>query len=339
MDKNMQEAAVDQHLLKVSSSPHIRTGASTQQIMLDVIIALIPAGVVAVVLFGARSLAVMAVSILAAVLSEYLTEKAMNKPITTHDLSAVVTGLLLAYNVPSTMPLWKVAIGSVFAIVVAKQFFGGIGHNFMNPALAGRAFLMSSWGLDMTTLAMPFRPDTMAGPTPLTSGVFAISTASPEAAEEHALTLLDMFLGKMPGMLGEVSALALLIGACYLLIRKVIKLRIPIIYILSFSVFIWIFGSINGTVGFADIPGQILSGGLILGAFYMATDYASSPMTDKGKTIYAIGCGLLTALIRQFGGFPEGVSYSILIMNCVTPLLDRNIIRKPFGAEEVKENE
>lgn len=325
MEMNQNEAAIQQQLLKVSSSPHVRTQDTTKQIMRDVLIALLPAGIASVVLFGARALAVICVSVLASVLAEYCTEKAMKKPITTSDLSAVVTGVLLAYNVPSTMPLWKVAIGAIFAIVIVKQFFGGVGQNFINPALAGRALLMSSWGADMTKTVMPFQADVLSGPTPLTTGQYP--------------PLIDMFLGKEPGMLGEVSALCLLIGAAYLLIRKVIKIRIPACYLASFVVFSLIFGAITGKVGFADIPAQLLSGGLILGAFYMATDYATSPVTAKGQMIFALGCGLLTALIRQFGGYPEGVSYSILIMNVLTPLLDRNLVQAPFGSEEAKKME
>lgn len=306
-----------QHLLKVSSSPHIRTQDSVQRLMLDVIIALVPAIVAAVVYFGLRALWVILVSVVFCVLAEAVTQKLMKKRVTVYDLSAVVTGILLAFNVPSTLPLWIVAIGAVFAIVVVKQFFGGLGQNFANPALAARAMLLASWGGQMSVFATPFQPDAISGPTPLSGGVQP--------------PLLDMFLGKMPGVLGEVSALALLLGALYLVVRGVIRLRVPVVMIVSFAVFMGIFGMITKEVTWSQIPAQILSGGLILGAFFMATDYSTTPMTAKGQLIFAFGAGLLTALIRTFGGYPEGVSYAILLMNVCTPLIDKYVKRNPFG--------
>lgn len=304
-------------LLKVSSSPHIRTTDSVQRIMLDVIIALIPAIVFSVVYFGIRALLVIGVSVLAAVAAEACVQKALKRRVTIYDFSAVVTGILLAFNVPSTMPLWQVAVGSVFAIVVVKQVFGGLGQNFINPALAGRAMLLASWGQNMSRFATPFQPDVISGPTPLSGGEFP--------------TLMDMFLGKMPGVLGEVSTLALLLGAAYLLVRGVIRIRIPAVMIGSFVVFMSLFGMITGEVSLEQIPQQVLAGGLILGAFFMATDYATAPMTAQGQLIFACGAGLLTALIRSFGGYPEGVSYAILLMNVCTPLIDKYCVRKPFG--------
>lgn len=303
--------------LLVASSPHIRTTDSTQRLMLDVIIAMIPAMVAAVVYFGFRSLAVIGVSVVAAVAAEAITQKALKRPITISDLSAVVTGILLAFNVPSTMPLWMVAIGAAFAIVVVKQFFGGLGSNFMNPALAARAMLLSSWGSDMSKFVEPFKPDTIASATPLTSGQFP--------------SLGQMFMGQMPGVLGEVSAVALLLGAIYLVVRGVIRLRIPLTMIGSFCVFMTIFGAITGEVGVGDLPQQVLAGGLILGAFFMATDYATTPMSPVGQLIFGCGAGLITALIRSFGGYPEGVSYAILFMNVCTPLIDKYVKTKTFG--------
>ena len=316
METNNQ-TLTERPLLTVVSSPHIRTADSTQHIMLDVVIALIPALVMSFVYFGWRALLLCAVSVIFAVGTEFVSEKAMKRPITISDFSAVVTGILLAFNVPSTMPLWKVAFGAIFAILVVKQFFGGIGQNFMNPALAARALLMSSWGRDMTTLAEPFRADALAGATPLSGG--------------QAPTLFNMFIGNMPGMLGEVSALALLIGAVYLLMRGVIRITIPACMIGSFVVFMGIFGMITGKIGIADLPTQVLSGGLMLGALFMATDYATTPATTAGQIIFGVGAGFLTALIRSFGGYPEGVSYSILLMNVCSPIIDKYIKRKPFG--------
>lgn len=316
METNTQQA-VQPMLLNVSSSPHVRSNSSTQIIMLDVIIALVPAMIAAVVFFGMKALMSIVVSVIAAVAAEAATQKLLKRPVTIYDLSAVVTGILLAFNVPAGFPLWKLVVADIFAIVVVKQFFGGIGSNFMNPALAGRAFLLAAWARDMSVYMTPLQPDVVSGPTPLSGG-----TVPP---------LMDMFLGKMPGMLGEVSAIALLIGGAYLIVRGVISIRIPGIYILSFAVFEMIFGGISKTAGFADLLPQLLSGGLMLGAIFMATDYASSPMTKDGQIIYACGCGFLTAMIRCFGGYPEGVSYAILLMNCCTPLLDKKFIRKPFG--------
>ncbi len=315
--ENLNKNADERFLLHVASSPHVRNTDSTQRIMLDVIIALIPAMIAAIVFFGIRSLAVILVSVAACVLSEYATQKIMKKTIRISDLSAVVTGILLAFNVPSTMPFWMVAFAGFFAIVVVKEFFGGIGCNFLNPALAGRAMLLSSWGAKMSQTVAPFQPDTLSGATPLSGGAMP--------------SLMDMFIGKMPGMLGEVSSVALLIGAAYLVVRGVIHLRIPAAYLGSFIVCIAIFGMISGDMGIGEIPQQLLAGGLILGAFFMATDYATTPMTPQGQIIFGIGCGLLTALIRVFGGYPEGVSYAILIMNVCTPLIDKYIKLQPFG--------
>lgn len=322
METNNQQA-VDSMLLNVSSSPHVRSKSSTQKIMLDVIIALVPAIIAAIIFFGMKAVSAIVVSVLTAVITEAITQKLLRRPITVYDLSAVVTGILLAFNVPAGFPLWKLIIADIFAIVLVKQFFGGIGSNFMNPALAGRAFLLAAWPKDMSVFFTPKQPDVLSEATPLSGGPVP--------------SMMDMFLGNMPGMIGEVSALALLIGGVYLLVRGVISIRIPGIYILSFVVFELIFGKISGTVaGFGDLLAQVLAGGLMLGAIFMATDYASSPMTKKGQTIYALGCGFLTALIRCFGGYPEGVSYAILLMNCLTPLLDKKIIRKPFGLEAEK---
>lgn len=316
MDSTQIQA--EERLLYVSSSPHVFTEESTQRIMLDVVIAMVPAMIASVIFFGFHALAVILVSTLGAVAGEALMQKSRKMPLRIKDCSAVVTGILLAFNVPSTMPLWKICLAAIFSTAVVKELFGGLGQNFMNPALAGRAFLMASWPSDLSHMLEPMAgPDAIAGATPLSGG--------PNPA------LLDMFLGKMPGMLGEVSALAILIGACYLLWRGVIHLRIPLTMILSFLGFTSLFLLIDGSFDLTLLVQQLLSGGLILGAFFMATDYTTSPMAPLGQTLFALGAGFMTALIRQYGSLPEGVSYAILLMNVCTPLIDKYIKVKPFG--------
>ncbi|MDD7592729.1 MAG: RnfABCDGE type electron transport complex subunit D [Peptoniphilaceae bacterium] len=318
----------EERLLRVSPSPHIHTPVTMNRIMCDVVIALLPAVAAAGIIFGLRALLLIAVTVLAAVLAEAAVQKIRKQPVTTNDFTAIITGILLAFNLPATFPLWKAALAAVFAIVVAKQLFGGLGRNFINPALAGRAFLMASWPGDLSKLPWPF------GVMPAeTSGAADVISAATPLSGGPVPSLFDMFIGNMPGMLGEVSALALLIGAAFLLWRGVISLRIPLGMILSFVVFTSIFGLAEGNFDPTTLPQQVLSGGLILGAFFMATDYSTSPMSNKGQYIYAIGAGLLTALIRHFGGMPEGVSYSILLMNVATPLIDKYVVNKPFGGE------
>lgn len=316
----------EERLLRVSPSPHIHTNTTMQRIMLDVVIALLPAVAASGIIFGVRALVLIAVSVAACVISEAVVQKIRKQPVTTTDFTAVITGILLAFNLPATFPFWKAALAGVFAIVVAKQLFGGLGHNFINPALAGRAFLMASWPGDLSQLPFPF------GHMPADAGADVISAATPLSGG-NVPSLTDMFLGNMPGMLGEVSTLALLIGAGYLVWRGVISLRIPLGMILSFVVFTSIFGLIQGDFDATILPQQVLSGGLILGAFFMATDYTTSPMSRNGQYVFAIGAGLLTALIRHFGAMPEGVSYSILLMNVATPLIDKYMVNKPFGGE------
>jgi len=319
--------------LIVTESPHVRGMDTTPRIMFDVFIALIPALWAGIIVFGYRATVLALVCVLAAVGSEWAWCKILKKQSTVGDFSAAVTGLLLALNLPVTMPLWAAAIGSVFAIIVVKQFFGGIGHNFMNPALAARAFLLTSWAAAMTTWVAPFQE------VNFWSNVDAVTTATPLAAVkaggEAGYSYLDMFLGKMPGCIGEVSTLAILIGAAYLLIRRVISLRIPLTYIATVAVFTFVFGGKDGLFT-GDPLMHILSGGLMLGAFFMATDYVTTPYTKKGQIIFGFGCGLLTAVIRLYGGYPEGVSYSILIMNVAAPLIDRYTAPKRFGAEKEK---
>ena len=309
----------------VSSSPHIRSGESTQRIMLDVIIALMPALFAGVFYFGFRALTLTVTAVVFAVAAEAVMQKIMGKPITVKDLSAAVTGILLAFNVPATLPLWIVAVGSIFAIAIAKQCFGGIGFNFINPALAARAMLLASWPVRMTSWVTP-GPDAVSTATPL-----AIMKGG-EAAGQALPNITSLFIGSVPGCIGETSALALLLGGAYLIYRGVISHRIPVAYIATVAVFALIFGGFDPTV----MIYQIFAGGLFLGAIFMATDYSSSPMSPKGQIIFGIGCGFLTSVIRFFGGYPEGVSYSILLMNLATPLIDRYTMPRKFG--EVKKS-
>ncbi len=314
----------------ISSSPHIRSGETTQSIMLNVILALIPAAAYGVYIFGLNALVVILVSVLTAVASEAIFQKVRRKPITVSDLSAVVTGLLLAMNVPSTAPWWLVVIGSAFAIIIGKQVFGGLGFNFINPALAARAMLMSSWPSRMTAWVSPF--DAVSGPTPL--GMIAETGATPFSAEGASTMpgLMDAFIGNIGGCIGETSALLLLLGGLYLIYKKVISWHIPVAYIGTAFVISFL------VTGFDVMYSayHLVIGGLMLGAFFMATDYSSSPVTPKGKIIYGIGAGLLTILIRTYGALPEGVSYSILLMNVATPMIDRFTKKTIFGGGKKK---
>lgn len=316
-----------ENLLVVSHSPHISSKDSVSRIMLDVIIALIPALIAGCIVFGMRALVVTLVCVFFCVASEYVWNKALKKPDTVGDFSAIVTGMILAFNLPASIPLWMAAIGSVFAIIVVKQFFGGIGHNFMNPALAARAFLVASWALAMTTW---YEPGTML---PFFGVPDAVSSATPLAGGQA--DYITLFMGNIGGCIGETSKLAILIGAAYLLIRKVIRLRVPVIFIATVALGTWLFAGSEG-IGSGDWLAHILSGGLMLGAFFMATDYTTSPTTPKGQIIFALGCGIITVLIRVWGGYPEGVSYSILLMNVVTPLIDKYTAPKRFGIVKAK---
>ncbi len=306
-------------LYNVSSSPHLRSEVTVQKIMLDVIIALIPASLIGVYFFGMRALILIAVSTFAAVLSEFVFQKIRKKPDTTRDLSAVVTGILLALNVPSTTPYWVVAVGSVFAIIVVKQLFGGLGQNFMNPALGARVFLMISYTKIMTSFVSPF--DAVSAATPLT----LINEGSSELPQ-----LLDLLIGKIGGSIGETSALALILGGLYLVFRKVIRYETPLMYILSVFVFTVLFNGFDISLSFYSL----FAGGLMLGAFFMATDYSSTPMSIKGQLVFSLGAGFLTSVIRVFGAYPEGVMFSILLMNIATPLIDKYTKPKVFGGKK-----
>lgn len=318
--------------LVVSHSPHTSGNETITSIMRDVIIALIPALIAGCLVFGLRALIVTLTCVLSCALSEFIWCKLLKKTNSTTDLSAVVTGMLLAFNMPASIPLWMAVIGSVFAIIVVKQFFGGIGHNFANPALAARAFLLASWALAMTTW---YEPGTVL---PLFGSPDALSSATPlaaYAAGESNFSYLTLLLGNHGGCIGETSALAILIGGAYLLVRRVIRIRVPLIYIATVALGTWAFAGSNG-FGSGDPLYQILSGGLMLGAFFMATDYTTTPTTPKGQIIFALGCGVITVLIRCYGGYPEGVSYSILLMNIATPLIEKLTAPKRFGYKKSK---
>ncbi len=309
-------------MLKVSASPHTRSKTTTKSIMLDVIIAMIPSLVASVVIFGLRALLLTVVSVAACVFFEWAMRKfVLKKNCTVGDLSAVVTGMLLAFNVPSGLPIWMLVVGDAFAIIIVKQCFGGIGQNFVNPAIAGRIFMLLSFG-QMMKWTQP-----LAGIMNLT-GVEALTGATPlVAAPEELPSMLDMFLGVRGGCLGETCIAAILVGGLYLIARKVIRPVIPVSYILTVAVIMLIAGKGD----FEYVARQLMSGGLCLGAIFMATDYTTSPINTKGKIIFGIGCGLFTCLIRLFGSLPEGVSYSIILMNVLTPLIERATTPKPFG--------
>ena len=314
--------------VKVSNSPHIRSEDSTRQIMLDVIIALIPALALAIFVFGARALVVTAVSVVGSVVFEWLYNKLLKKPCTIGNCSAIVTGMLLAYTLPVTAPLWMVLIGDLFAIIIVKALFGGLGKNFMNPALGGRAFLMASYPVFMTTWCKVHTS------LPLFGSADVVSSATPLSFMKEGklpdVSLGDAALGMVGGCIGEVSALALLVGGAWLVYRRVISLRIPVAFIGTVAVLTLIFP--KGDAGaFNWMAYELLTGGLMLGAIFMATDYASSPVTPKGQIIYGVGCGVLTVLIRYFGSYPEGVSYAILIMNCCVFLIEKISQPVKFG--------
>jgi len=297
----------------VSVSPHLHSKVDTKTLMRDVCIAMVPALIAAVLIFGFRALLVTAVSVAAAVLTEFLYQKGTRQKVTISDWSAVVTGMLLAYNLPVSIPLWQAAFGSIVAILVVKQLFGGIGRNFANPAIVGRIVLFLSFSKTMTAWTF----------------VDGVSTATPLAVMANGgqlPSLTNMFLGLKGGCLGEVSILALLIGLAYMLVRKVITWHTPVAFIGSVFVLSWILGG-----DFLYAVNQVLAGGLVLGAVFMATDYATTPSTSNGRLIFGLGCGLLTVMIRQWGSYAEGVSFAILFMNILTPYISKWTRTKPFG--------
>lgn len=298
----------------VSTSPHVRNKLSTSMIMFVVIIALLPASVFGIYNFGYKAAIVILACISSCVLSEYLYEKILKLPITIGDLSAVVTGLLLALNLPCDIPWWICVIGSVFAIIIVKMLFGGLGQNFMNPALAARCFLLICFTARMTSFTFD-----------------GVATATPLALikSNNAVNLMDMFIGRIPGTIGETSALMLLIGGIFLIITGVIDFRIPLFYFASFIIFIGMVSGNGWDINY--IAAQLCGGGLMLGAFFMATDYVTSPITKKGKIIYGICLGLMTGLFRCKSSSAEGVSYAIIICNLLVPLIEKITVPKCFG--------
>ncbi|RJP72043.1 MAG: RnfABCDGE type electron transport complex subunit D [Candidatus Abyssobacteria bacterium SURF_17] len=331
---------VDRELV-VTTSPHIRSDISVNRVMIDVLVALAPATAAGIYFFGFRSAVVLAVAVISAVVTEAAIQRVAKWEVAVGDYSACVTGLLLGMNLPPGVPLWIVAIGSAFAIAIAKLAFGGLGKNIFNPALAGRVMLLAAWPVAMTkgwlkpewwrqadfsfwswNVADRFgiSVDVISSATPLVKG----------GAQADAFTLMDLFIGRVGGCIGETSALALLIGAAYLIYRRHIYWQLPACFVATVGVLVWFFG---GTGGYftGNFLMHIFAGGLILGAFFMATDMVTSPMTIRGQIIMGIGCGLLTFLVRLKGGPPEGVSYSILIMNALTPLIDRYTVPRRFG--------
>ena len=308
--------------LAVSSSPHLRAKASTRSIMQEVCLALAPAGIAGIVLYGANAAALIAASVITCVLAEFVYQKAAKEKSTIGDWSAVVTGLLLAYNLPANAPIWLAVVGGIIAIVLVKQMFGGIGSNFMNPALTARAVLFISWSSLMSTY-----PQTKFA-------VDAVSTATPLAllggGTVEGVKLWDLLIGNCGGVLGETCKLAIIAGGLYMLLRGIIDWRIPVTFI--GTVFVCYLLKDGAEMALY----QVLSGGLLLGAFFMATDYATSPVTNIGKIINGIGCGILLFVIRAFASYPEGCSFAILFMNVVTPMIDKFTAPKPFG--EVKKH-
>lgn len=301
----------------VSSSPHIRAKDTTQSIMRDVVIALLPATAAGVYFFKLQGLLVILASVLSCVAAEYIWQKATHRKVTISDLSAVVTGLLLAFNLPASVPLWLPVIGGFVAIIIGKQFFGGIGQNIVNPALLARAFLLASWPVAMTTWTLD--GSTTATPLAFLKGVEATGQAP---------SLMNVFIGNIGGCIGETSALAIILGAAYLFAKRIIDWRAPVTFIATTFIMTTIAGRSANPVY------ELFAGGLMLGAFFMATDYATSPITPRGRIIFGIGCGVITGLIRIFGGYPEGVSYSILVMNLFVPLIERWTVPRTFGKEK-----
>ena len=304
--------------MNITSSPHITSADNTSGIMLDVIFALLPATICGIFFFGFHALLIVAVTVASAVASEYIWCRAIKKEPTLRDLSAIVTGLILGLNLPPTLPLWMAAIGSAVAIIVVKQMFGGLGHNFANPAITARITLMVSFPTAMTTFVDPFVASD------------AISTATPLSGSQQIPTdITGLFFGNYPGCIGETSALLLLAGGIYLVLRKVITPELPLAFFASAAGLAWILGD--------DPLRTILSGGLMIGAIFMATDYVTSPPTRWGKIIFGVGAGLITVVIRHFGNLPEGVSFGILLMNILTPHITRLTTGKPFGTEAKKD--
>lgn len=305
---------------KQSPAPHIYKADDTRKLMLDVVIALIPTSLAGVYFFGMKALLLLVLSMASAVLSEFIWQKLMKQTVRVGDLSALVTGLLLGLNLPVGAPWWLAVLGSAIAIVLVKQLFGGIGDNFVNPALASRAILLASWPVHLTRFTLPTA----------FSGVDAVS--SPTVLAGYQATNMDMFLGNIPGCIGEVSKIAILIGLVYLIARRTIFPHVPVIFLGVTALLAWVMGP-QGAFTFDGEPLKaILSGGVMFGAVFMATDYTTNPMTVKGQAWFAVGCGVILSVIRAYGSYPEGVTYAILLMNLVTPLIDKYMKPRVYGS-------
>lgn len=313
---------------QVSSSPHVRAKDSTSRVMLYVIIALLPASLFGIYNFGYQALVLILVTIASCLVSEWIFDKIVHKKNSLPDLSAVVTGLLLALNLPAGLPWWEAVLGSAFAIVIVKMLFGGLGQNFMNPALGGRCFLLIAFAADMTNFSSS-RYEAYSGATPL--GMIRNEGLG-------SVNVMDMLTGKIPGTIGETSVIAILIGAIFLILMGVIDLKIPASYIVTFAIFMFIFGAQRFDTTY--VVAELCGGGLMLGAFFMATDYVTSPITPMGQILFGICCGLLTGIFRCFGANAEGVSFAIILSNLLVPLIEKITVPNAFGVvKEAKKNE
>ncbi|MDA3799198.1 MAG: RnfABCDGE type electron transport complex subunit D [Kiritimatiellae bacterium] len=325
----------EEQLYSVSSSPHVHSGASIHGIMRDVVIAMVPTFIAAIIFFGLNALILTATCVISCVFFEYLSRRIMKRNNTINDLSAVITGVLLAFNLPPTFPIWMAVVGSFVAIVIAKQLFGGLGYNPFNPALAGRLFLFLSFAFAMSGDWTPWsyiNTENIVATTSATPlGMLQESTGSIAFLSNNS-NIMNMFLGKVNGCIGEVSALALILGGLYLLWRKVITWHIPVAYIGTVAVFATILYMIDPSTNASPLF-HLFSGGLMLGAIFMATDMVTSPTDRSGMLVFGIGCGLLTMIIRKWGAYPEGVSFSIFIMNATTPLINRVCKPRVFGVK------
>lgn len=315
------------NIFKVSESPHVRGKRSTQSIMIEVFIALMPGAIFGIYNFGVNALIRLLVGVGVCIAVEAIYQAAMKKKVTVSDMSAALTGLLLAMNLPAEFPIWMEVVGCAFAIIVVKQLFGGLGQNFMNPALAARCFLMLAYTAQMTNYVI----DGVSSPTPL-------AILKPGGEAEGVVNLWDMFTGNINGVIGETSVICLMAGATYLLIRRIISPRIPFIYIATFAAFTFLLTP-GHNFDFIYLLEEICGGGLILGAFFMATDYVTSPTTPKGRLLYGVVLGVITFIFRMFGGSPEGVSYAIIFSNLLVPFIEKATTPKPFGWEKPAKKE
>lgn len=327
----------------ITPAPHMHSRMNTQKIMLAVIGALVPAMAASVIFFGPRALVLLLICGGVSVLTEFVCQKLMKKPVTVSDGSALLTGVLLALNLPVTLPFWQAAVGCIFAVAIVKQLFGGLGHNFANPAITARIFLLLSFSSDMTTWVKPFfyRGSTfgemMASSAAMSDSQFdAVTSATPLVTQDASLS--SLFWGHVGGSMGETSALALLLGAAFLLAMRIIPWQTPLAYLGGLAVLETFYMLASGGT-WMDIPYALLSGGVLLGAFFMATDYVTTPITGKGRLIFGLGCAVLTFIIREFASMPEGCSFSILLMNLLTPYIERLTMPKPFGAKSKEERQ